>query len=157
MADLGGTFDANAKENNPSNVVPQGVYTLALVNGEEKAAKNGGSYLNCEFEIVDGKFAGRKIFEMFGLWLSSDKAVEIARGRLSSFCKACKKLTVNDTDELIGIPFQAKVVVETDDYGDKNKIKKFIEPTAKAAAAVPAARPAPSRPLTTPVDDEIPF
>lgn len=157
MVNLGKTFDANAKENNPSNVVPEGIYTLALVTGDEKEAKKGGSYLNCEFEIVDGKFAGRKIFEMFGLWLQSEKAVEIANGRLSSFCRACKKPTVDDTDELIGIPFQAKVVVETDDYGDKNKIKKFIEPTAKTPAAIPAARPAPSRPLATPVDDEIPF
>lgn len=159
MANLGGTFDANAKENNPSRCVPEGIYTICLVSSEEREAKKGGSYLNMEFEIVDGPCAGRKFFDMLGLWLASEKAVEIARGTLSAICRACGKPTVEDTDELCGIPFQAKVKVESDSYGEKNRLggiveKKESKPAAPKPAPVGAGQQRRHQPIE---DDEIPF
>ncbi len=162
MVGLGGRFDANAKENNPSRCIPEGTYTLCLVTGEEKEAKNGGSYLNCEFEVVDGQFAGRKFYDMLGLWLPSEKAVEIAKGTLSAICRACKKPTVEDTDELIGIPFQAKVRVVSDSYGEKNRLGQIVEKKAATQAAKPQAAAAGTASSRKPAhqtieDDECPF
>lgn len=164
MVGLGKTFDANAKENNPSNCVPEGVYTLCLVSAEEKYCKDNskGSYLQCEFEILDGKFKGRKVFDLLGINLASEKAAEIARGKLSSICRACNKPTVDDTDELVGIPFQCVVKVEKDDsYGDKNRLGRVVESKGKPAATRPAPTPAAAtnrKPVHQTIeDDEIPF
>lgn len=144
MVSLGEKFDATAKENNVSNTVPDGEYTLAVVNSEVKESKAGGEYLNLEIEIVDGKFAGRKIFEILCLWHEKEDVQKMARGKLSKLCRAIGKPTVEDTDELIGLPFRGKLKTKEDpQYGDKNVLAAIIE---KPVAAKPAAAPAPSRP-----------
>lgn len=147
MADLGGTFDANAKENNQSSVVPTGEYRMVLVKSERKPTKDDtGAYLNCEFKIASGEYQNRTVFHMFHLWNKSEKAVTIAKGQFSELCRAVGILTPKDSSELHNRPFLGKVNAKDDPgYGMRNEMKGYkpvqmsapvqTEPAPQAAAA----------------------
>lgn len=127
MADLGGTYDATAKENNPDSVIPAGEYRMTLVKSEKKRTKSGdGEYLNCEFRVTSGEHQNAVIFQMFHLWNKSEKAVGIARGQFSELCRAVGVLSPKDSSELHNRPFIGKVKVRDDDeFGKKNEMRGY--------------------------------
>ena len=65
MASLGQTFDASAVE--PSNnydVLPPGKYLTQVIASEMRATKDGlGQYLYLELDVLEGQYAGRKLFD----------------------------------------------------------------------------------------------
>src|SRR3972149_2845643 len=66
-----------------------GIYEAVLVDCEIRDNKAGtGIYLNCQFELCDEKYRGRRVFEMFNLENPSQQAVLIAQHKLASFCMA---------------------------------------------------------------------
>ena len=66
MASFGQTFDANAVE--PSSnyeVLPPGKYLGHIVTSEMRVTKDGaGQYLYLELDILEGQYAGRKLFDL---------------------------------------------------------------------------------------------
>jgi len=138
VADLGGTFDANAKENNPSNALPAGDYPAVLVKSERPEGKN---FLYCEFQIAAGEFQNRKVIHRFNLWNASAEAMAIAKGQFSQLCRAVGVLTPKDSKELELKPLIIKLnVKESAGYGLQNNITKFsARPLASAPVAVAPA------------------
>lgn len=120
----------------------------------------GSVYLNCEFVVLGGEYARRKLWSLIGL--HSPKGPEWARmGR--AFIKACLNSAhgIHPKDEssqaqnarriggfkdLDGLEFLAKVDWEKDQNGnDKHVVKAAIGPDHKGyAALMGAARPAAS-------------
>lgn len=139
MVSLGGVFDAAAPENqSPSSVVPAGEYEVIAIASEVKNTNDGsGRFLNMQFQITKGEFQNRRIFHRFNLWLAADKekAIAIAKGQFSEFCRAVGVLTPSDSSELHNKSCLIRVNVKSSEgYGDQNNITKF---SAKAQASAP--------------------
>lgn len=155
-------------------LIPPGWYRVALVE-DEVSVKDWGTGLSQQFQILDGEFENRRVFDYLCVrHAKSEKAEEIARAKLKSLALAAGIKDPDDlseTDVLKNRPVMMRVTrVKADgDYGDEDKkqarpqefvsVKDYREtieeregPQAAAPTNSPKATPAPA------VDDsEIPF
>ncbi|ONF43301.1 hypothetical protein BTO32_11500 [Marinobacter lutaoensis] len=133
-------------------------------------ATTGSVYLNCEFVVLEGPYARRKMWSLIGLhspkgpeWANMGRAfikgiLNSARGLhpQDNSPQAQQARRIQGFADLDGIEFVAKVELEKDQYGeDKNVVKTAITPDHKDYAAVmgqapvsQGAAPAPARPAT---------
>ncbi len=137
MANLSG-FNANeVPENEGFDPIPAGEYVVAIVDSEQKQTSSGnGSYLKLAFQVLEGQHKGRKLFENLNLDNPNAQAVQIARGTLSSICRATGVMEPKDSVELHNIPILAKVGMrKREDTGEmQNRITKYSK---KGQAATP--------------------
>ena len=106
--------------------------------------KNGStSYLNCEFIILEGIYAKRKIFDKIGL-AGSDIWVNMGKARIRAILESAKGINpkdmsevaissrkINSFDELNGLDCVIKIGIECDkrgQYQDKNRVASIITP-----------------------------
>ena len=120
MVELNG-FDAN--EVDPMlefEPIPAGRYLAVIVASKDKDTKSGnGSYLELEFEVLEGEYRGRKLWSRLNLHNPSQKAVEIAQAELSSICRAVGVMTPKESADLHNIPLLIGVKCRTrGDTGD---------------------------------------
>lgn len=109
--------------------VPAGWYNVMIDQSEEKPAGSGnGSYLELRFNVLDGQYAGRKLFHRLNLKNQNAQAVEIAFGQLSAICHAVNVLDVPDSQVLHGIPLKVKVKVR---QGGPKLDKQTGQPTGE--------------------------
>lgn len=103
-----------------------GNYPMSLVKSERKQSKKNPAnwYIDAEFQVHEGPRAGRRVWVMYNLWNDNPDAKTIAWKDWNALCHACGKLRVNDSDELLGIPFMAYVGLQKDDKS-KNTIKSY--------------------------------
>lgn len=111
----------------------------------------GSVYLNCEFVVLDGPYARRKMWSLIGL--HSPKGPEWAnmgRAFIKGILNSARGLHPQDNSppaqlarrisgfaDLDGIEFVGKVELEKDQHGeDKNVIKMAITPDRKEYAVV---------------------
>lgn len=111
----------------------------------------GSVYLNCEFVVLEGAHARRKMWSLIGLhsnkgpeWANMGRA--FVKGILNSANalhpqdnseQAQQSRRINGFSDLDGIEFVAKVEMDKDQYGDdKNVIKMAITPDKKEYAGV---------------------
>lgn len=127
----------------------------------------GSIYLNCEFVVLDGPYAKRKMWSLIGLhspkgpeWANMGRAfikgiLNSARGLhpQDNTPQAQQARRIQGFADLDSIEFVAKVEMEKDQNGDdKNVVKTAITPESKDYAAVmgrvtsqptaPASKPA---------------
>jgi hypothetical protein len=121
-----------------------------------KRSKDGGcEMLDCEFVVVDGPHAKRKLWENMVIVGTSDghaKAAEISRGRLRSVLESARGIRPDDkgaearkarTAELAdfdGLRFIARIGIEKgkpkndgsgENYADRNSIAAVVTPDRK--------------------------
>lgn len=110
MADLRG-FDANTVE--PSKdfgLLPRNDYEVVITESEKKSTQAGdGEYISLTFQVLTGEFQNRKLWLNLNLWNKNPETVQIAKGQLSSICRAVGVMTPNDTAELHDKPFKISV------------------------------------------------
>lgn len=148
MPNLNG-FNANEVDPNPSlDPIPAGRYLAIIVDSQLKPTKNGlGKYLEFKFEIVDGPFKGRSVWERLTIEHPNGTTVKIAKGNLSSICRAVNRMQPSDSVELHGIPLVIVVgLKKRDDNGEMTNVVKAFE---KRDATTSSAR-APSTGGNTP-------
>ena len=164
MAIFAQTFDANSVEPSNFDVFPAGKYLAQIVSSEMRPTKDGrGQYLFLELDILEGPFAGRKLFDRLNLVNDNPDTVDIATRALSSICRAEGKMQVKDSEQLHLIPLIADVRVRPPkgQYGESNSIRYLPRnaaaapatraPVAYASAPAPATAPAPQPQPATPV------
>ena len=145
MASLGQTFDASSIE--PSNgyeIYPPGKYLAQITHSEMRVTKDGnGQYLYLELDILEGQYAGRKLFDRLNLVNANPDTVQIAQRTLSSICRAVGKLQVSNSEQLHLIPLIADVRVRPPKgmYGESNSIRYLPRSGVSQPAATPAAAP----------------
>ena len=139
MAKLEQAFDANKEEKLGSfEPVPYGWYTVQITKSDLKdTKKKDGKYINLCFDIIDGKYKGRKIFTNLNIINQNPIAVEVARKGLASICEACDKMQVEDTEELHGIPIQVllKIKPASGDFPPGNEPVNYKALGEKVTAA----------------------
>lgn len=148
MANL--NFNANDVEpTTPFEPIPNDKYRAMVIESEIKPTKNGtGHYLQLVWEVLDGDFKGRRIWDRLNISNQNKQAEEIAQRTLSAICRAVGVMQVRDSQQLHQKPAYIKVVVKQDTgYEPRNDIKGY-EPVDGAAsiAPAPAAAPAASAP-----------
>lgn len=108
--------------------IPNSWYNVTIDDSEMKPTKDGkGAYLELRLSVVDGDYANRKVFTRLNLENANQVAQEIAYKQLSTICHAIGVIQVEDSSELHGKPFQAKVVVKPPqgDYDASNEVKGY--------------------------------
>jgi hypothetical protein len=127
----------------------------------------GSVYLSCEFVVLEGEYAKRKLWSNVGLHSAKGPAwgnmgrsfiravLNSARGvhPQDNSPQAAAARRIRDFNDLDGIEFVAKVDVEKDNKGEnKNVIKQAIEPDHRdyAAAMGRPSYPAAHAPSYTP-------
>jgi len=152
MADLSG-FDANQVEPNKGfDIIPAGEYDAIIVESEFKATAAGtGKYLQLKLQICQKcEFQNRLLWDRLNLQNPNAKAVEIAKGTLSSICRALNVLTPRDSTELHNKPLRVKVAIAKDNNGnDRNEVKGY-KPRQAAPPAPTEQREAVAAPSGTP-------
>lgn len=153
--DLNG-FNAMAVEPQTSyEPMPADWYKCVIIQTEEKPTKKqNGSYLQLDIEVIEGKFAGRKVFDRLNLNNPNSVAVEIAQRALSSICRAIDVPNPQDSDELLDKPLMVKVAVKPADgeYSASNEVKGYdaAGATASAPVEIPVAAAAANGSATPP-------
>lgn len=153
-----GNLDFNTAETAAKNMdfdpLPPGRYKAHLTNSEVVATKAGtGELLKLTFEVLEGDYAGRLVFDHLNISNQSEKAQQIGRGMLASLCQACgKNGMVSDSIELHEIPIQIKLGIDpSPGYDPRNKVKGFY-------AADYVGRKAPQKTETVDAEsDDLPF
>src|SRR5512134_2666372 len=153
MANLGTTFDATVIEpNKPLEPLPGGRYIAQVVQSEMRTTKDGtGRLLWLELDVLEGPYAGRKLFDRLNLVNANPTTVEIAQRTLSAICHAVGKMQVEDSEQLHLIPLLVDVRVQPpkNGYGASNTLRYLpLEPATPHAPAAPqpAAPPPAARP-----------
>jgi hypothetical protein len=146
VANLNG-FDANTVEPTTEfDPIPAGKYLAVVTASEMKATKTGkGSFLELQFQIVEGEHANRQVWARLNLDNPNPTAVQIARGQLSALCRAVGVLTPKDSCELHNLPLVIDVrCKKREDTGDlTNEIKGFSRKESPTAPQRPASASTP--------------
>lgn len=117
---------SNVPDGETFEPVPAGRYNLVLEKWGEQTSGNGKQFINCEFVINDGDFAGRKIWDKFFL-------TEASWWRLKQLARA---IDFDKTDSAEGFeheelfrsavncaaPIVAQIVIEP--YKDKKGVDR---------------------------------
>jgi hypothetical protein len=148
MADLG-NFDANSVEPNKDfTALPAGRYEAMIVDSEMKAtAAKTGEYLELTLVVLSGEYKDRQLWDRLNLKNPSDKAMQIAKGTLSSICRAVGVLTPRDSTQLHNLPLVVRVDVREHDGKTYNDVKAYYpkdaapKPSASAVPVVSQVQP----------------
>lgn len=136
------------------SVIPVGYYPVTIMEVCLKKTKaNNGHYLEVVFQILDGEFKGRKLWDRFNVQHdTSPKAVEIGRQQLANLARKVGVPMLQQEQQLLNGVCYASVKVK----GDNNEIRCYLtqeqmnEANAKASAGQGAAAVAPPAPAAQP-------
>lgn len=140
MAQLGMQFDATQVDPNGGMIVPEGKYTAYIVSSEMKTTKEGtGQYLQLEIELIDGPFAGRKVYDRLNLQNQNEQTVAIAQRSLSQICHAVGELSVTDSEQLHARRLVIDVRIEKGKgtYRDQNRVFCYEPPDGRVPVQEP--------------------
>jgi hypothetical protein len=139
-------FDANnVPPTSPFDPIPNNSYRSHAVESEVKPTASGsGKYLQITWEVLDGEFKGRKVWQRLNIVNANAQAQEIAQRELSAICHATGVLKLTNSSQLHHIPVMLKVVVKKDgDRDPQNEVKK-VSSVDGAKPVVGTASPAAS-------------
>jgi hypothetical protein len=157
----------NALEVEPSTTfqpLPADWYKCVIAETEERVTSKGdGSYLQLSIEVIEGDYAGRKVFDRLNLKNPNPTAVEIAQRSLSSICRAISVNSPKDSAELCDKPMMVKMSVRPaqNGYEASNDVKGYesvtVGASAQAAPSGVASSGGSTPPWKTKKVDDIPF
>lgn len=136
------TVDVAIDDLPDSDAVPAGRYRLRIDEvSEPKSDKNDVDFVKIKFVITSGEFVNRKVSENYVPLAGRSTLKKILRA--SNF----KGAKLASTDELIGLELEAVLGVEnSEDFGEQNRIRKYLMPGEKEETKAPAmARSRPRR------------
>lgn len=133
---------------NSHELLPKGDYLCMAIASELKPnSKRTGDYLQITFEVIDGPFKGRKVWDRLNIRNANKTAEKIALESLNALCMATGVMHLQDSDQLHNIPVVLKIDIEAgrDGYDDQNRVKGYVASGGAAPAQhAPAAAPAPA-------------
>jgi hypothetical protein len=150
----GGSLNFNASDYQPRaevGAVPAGKYLCIAEDTERKNTKNEeAQYLQITWQIIEGEYKGRKIFERLNLWKAqggdwvrrTDDAGTIAGQTMSGILMALGIATIRNHEELRGKKAFLKVKVrKSEEYGDSNDVQNHYPASGATPAAAPVSAP----------------
>jgi len=143
MAQLGYVVDPNLKEQS-FEPIPAGEYPAIITESDLKPTKDGtGTILALKYEIVDGEYKGRGIYENLNIKNKNPQAQQIAVNALNEIGKVLGMKDIKDSVLLHGRPLVIKLRVKDDPtYGAKNEVKAHLPYEGKKGVSnVPSSTP----------------
>ena len=137
-------------------MLPPGSYLGQIVESEMQLTKAGnGQYLRLVFEVLEGQYARRRIFDQLNLVNSNQRTVEIAQRQLSAICHAVGQMQVTDSEQLHLKPLVITLKVEPagpDKHGVHREARNRVAgySPAKQGTGATAAPPRPAAPAPHP-------
>ena len=131
-------------------LLPPGEYRVQITRSELKETRNGGPVLSFTYEIREGAFQGRRVWDYLRLWHANPVTAEIAMRRLKSIATAggCPNPNyIADSSELHGREMRIKVSIRRDECGNEYQSIRAYLPAERIPAspnAYPDAYPAQS-------------
>jgi len=128
MSQFNHQADVNDAQENQFDPVPAGEYLAVITESSYDSNKdNTGKILKLVYQILEGPFKDRKIFENLNIENRSQQAVAISKRALNAICVATGVLTIQDSSQLHSIPLLIDVGIrESDQYGKQNTIRKHL-------------------------------
>ena len=108
--------------------VPAGTYLAHVIESDVQPLKSGnGTGLKLTFEIIDGQYKSRRIWENLNIQHSNEDTQRISQSQLSALCHAVNVIKLQDTAALHLKPLHIKVVVREaqGQYQASNNIKGY--------------------------------
>jgi hypothetical protein len=122
-------FDANTVDPISSfDPLPVGDYLVVITSSELKDTKQKtGKYLQLTYDVVDGEYKNRKIFDRLNIMNPSEDAQSIAQRALSSICRAVGVMHPKQSEELHDKPFVVKLGIRpaAGEYQASNVVKGY--------------------------------
>jgi hypothetical protein len=138
------TYEAPKSDYDP---LPKGEYMAMVTESQMKVTKAGtGEYLALTMQIIEGKYADRKIWENLNLHNPNEVAENIARANLKAISQACGFAELDDTDQLNDIPFILVLDIDRKDP-TRNRVMGYKRagsgsaPSASSTAPAASAKP----------------
>lgn len=127
MAMLPSVFNTSENKGPSFEPFPAGVYEMEINKSSIKTSKAGDNYLSLGMKVCDGEYKDRMVWVNLNLWHKNPKAAEIAQREFAAICEACGLESVEDSNELHGIPIGVLVNIEEGQNGwpPANRAKKF--------------------------------
>ena len=147
-------FNFDASQVAPQQSVgplPAGTYLAHITESDVQPLKSGnGEGLKLTFEIIDGQFKGRKVYENLNIRHTSEDTQRIAQSQLSALCHAVNVIKLMDTAALHFKPVRINVTVReaVGQYKASNNIKGYE--AAGGGISAPATAPTPAPVADTP-------
>ena len=126
--------------------LPAGTYLAHITESDVQPLKSGnGEGLKLTFEIIDGQFKGRKVWENLNIRHSNEDTQRIAQSQLSALCHAVNVIKLLDTAALHFKPVRINVTVREAQgiYKASNNIKGY-EAVGELVIRAPAYTPPPA-------------
>jgi Protein of unknown function (DUF669) len=139
------TFDPAIEEGTHFDLIPVGKYVAQITDACVAQPQSGdGHYVGLTWQITDGDYKGRYVFQHITFLHSSAQATTIGRQQFKDLCVATGiSEQVSDVGIFRYIPCQIKVGIEKDKQGcypDKNKVSRVL-PLEQMPKAAPSAEP----------------
>ena len=133
MAEL--NFDSNDVEPTGNfEPLPLGEFLVMISASEMKPTKNGeGQYLQLTYDVIDGEYKGRKVFDRLNLVNKNEQAQEIAQRSLSAICRCVGVLHPKNSEELHDKPMVIKLGIRpaSGEYQASNVVKGYFRTDGK--------------------------
>lgn len=101
--------------------IPAGDYVMEIEEVEDQVSKAGNEMLNITFNVAEGEYEGRKIFEFYVL---TEKALWKLKDLLVALGIDADGTVSLDSQDLVGEMFIANVdIQEQEGYDPQNRIK----------------------------------
>ena len=127
-------FNANSIEAPKSDfeLLPPGSYNVRVLEAEESTTRKGDPGIKLSFEVTDGDYMNRRLWERCWIKHSSEAFAGREQARFASLCRAVGVPQPQSTDEFLGLECVAKVIIEKSknpDYADQNKCQDYYAST----------------------------
>jgi hypothetical protein len=147
-------FDPATQKGSEFDVLPIGTYRAQIVDASVAQTQKGdGYYIGLSWQITEGQYEGRYVFQNITFQNPSAQATAIGRAQFKDLCVAAGiDQEVTDVEVFKFIPCTLKVGIEKDKkqgiYPDKNRVSRILpyEAQIKEAAKEPAGAPATAAP-----------
>jgi lipopolysaccharide export LptBFGC system permease protein LptF len=112
------------QQENGYTLMPKGEYKMMLVGVKSRISANEDEYYSFDFQVIDGQFKDRHIFENIAIESSSEKWNEISIKKVKNLAYAIDKELTDENDffDAKNVPFTAYVGISKD---EKNQIYGF--------------------------------
>jgi hypothetical protein len=143
-------FDASTVAPQAStSPIPAGTYLAQVIESDIKDLASGnGKGMKLTFEIIDGQYKGRRIWENLNIQHTNEDSQRIAQSQLSALCHAVGVIKLRDTAALHMKPVNIKVTVREAEgkYQASNNVKGYESagPVALTQAVEAPSAPAPA-------------
>ena len=126
--------------------LPAGTYLAHITESDIRDLSSGnGKGLKLTFEIIDGQFKGRKVWENLNIMHTNEDTQRISQSQLSALCHAVNVIKLLDTAALHFKPVRINVTVREaqGQYKASNNIKGY-ESAGVVSASTQAYTPPPA-------------